>query len=104
PGFARLSDEPEQLRSIYTSAMSVLALFAVPAAAGIFALSHLIVPVALGQKWLAAIPVLQILAFNGALLMMHSSISTLLIGTGHVKQVTGCNAAFVVILLAALLV
>src|SRR5690606_24602448 len=43
PGFARLSDEPEQLRSIYTSAMSVLALFAVPAAAGIFALSHLIV-------------------------------------------------------------
>ena len=103
PGFARLSEEPEQLRQIYTAAMSVLSLFAVLAAAGIFSLSHLIVPVALGPKWLSAIPVMQILAFNGALLMMHSSIAALLIGTGHVKQVAASNAAFVVILLVSLL-
>ncbi|MBX3590900.1 MAG: lipopolysaccharide biosynthesis protein [Burkholderiaceae bacterium] len=103
PGFARLSEDPEELRRIYGSSMSVLALLAVPAAAGIFALAHLIVPVALGAKWMAAIPVLQILAFNGALLMLHSSIAALMIGTGRAKEVTGCNAAFVVILLAAML-
>lgn len=103
PGFARLSDEPEQLRRIYTSAMSVLALLAVPAATGIFALADPIVSVALGAQWLAAIPLLQILAFNGALLMLHSSMSALLVGAGRVREVTGVSAAFVAILVAALL-
>ena len=77
----------------------MLALVAVPASAGIYALAPFIVPVLLGQKWIAGVPVMEILAFNGALLLIHSSICTVLIGGGYPDRVTKTNGLYVLIML-----
>ena len=103
PGFSRLAQDPAQLRSAYVNGMSALALFALPAAAGIFAVADYLVPVALGAKWAGAVPLVQILAVFGAIELFHSSMCAVLIATGHPHSVVRGNLAFVLIL-AALLV
>ena len=103
PGFSQLAQNPAQLRSAYVNAMGMLVLFALPAAAGIFAISEYLVPVALGPRWLAAVPVMQILALFGAIQLFHSSMATALIGTGHPAAVVKGNVVFVVLLVILLI-
>ena len=102
PGFARIAQDPESTRTAYGTAMGMLALVAVPAATGIFAMAPYIVPILLGPKWLAGIPVMEILAFNGGLGLFHSSIGAVLIATGHPDRVTKTTGLFVAVLLAML--
>jgi lipopolysaccharide exporter len=98
PGFSRIAQDPVQLRSAYVNGMSTLALFALPAAAGIYAVAGYLVPVALGAKWLGAVPLVQILAMFGAIELFHSSMCAVLIATGHPHAVVKGNLAFVLIL------
>jgi lipopolysaccharide exporter len=101
PGFAKMKTQ-EEIGSAYTNALGLLALLALPAAATIFAVAPFLVPTLLGKKWLDAIPLMQILAFNGALLLFHSSICSVLMGRGFPKRVTITNGCYTVILLAFL--
>lgn len=101
PGFAKMVT-PAEIASAYTNAVGLLALLALPAAACIFAVAPFLVPTLLGQKWLDAVPLMQILAFNGALMLFHSSICSVLIGRGFPKRVTFSNACYTGVLLALL--
>ena len=102
PGFAKLKSDTSALAASYLNAIRLLSLIAVPAAVGVFAVAPYFVPVVLGAKWLGATPLLELLAFNGVLLLFHSSICSVLIATGHPDRVTKTNAVYVVILVAAL--
>ncbi len=103
PGFAKMVTSEQVIRA-YANAIGMLAMLALPAAAGIFAVAPLLVPVVLGSKWLDTIPLLQILAFNGALLLFHSSICSVLIARGFPSRVTATNLIYVGILVALLAV
>ncbi|MGH8501142.1 MAG: lipopolysaccharide biosynthesis protein [Gammaproteobacteria bacterium] len=102
PGFARIAHDPKAMRAAYGHAMSMLAILALPAAVGIFAVAPFLVPVVLGNQWLASVPLMEILALNGALLMFHSSICAVLIANGHPYRVTKTNALYVVMLVVLL--
>jgi len=104
PGFAKIAGDSVALRSTYTHAMAALAIVALPAAAGIWALSDFIVPVVLGRKWVGAAPLMGVLAVNGGLTLLHSSMATVMIGAGHPRGVVKCNAFFVVFLVCLMLV
>jgi lipopolysaccharide exporter len=101
PGFAKMT-RPEEIRAAYANAVGLLALLTLPAAAGIFAVAPFLVPVILGPKWIEAVPLMQVLAFNGALLLFHSSMCTVLVGRGHPASVTLANAVYVALLVLAL--
>jgi PST family polysaccharide transporter len=101
PGFARL-DSVVNVASAYANAIGILALVALPAAAGVYAVADYLVPVVLGAKWLQATPLLQVLAFNGAVLLFHSSICAVLIGRGLPSIVAATNGAYVVIMVGLL--
>jgi lipopolysaccharide exporter len=106
PGFAKIETQSETVAA-YGMAVGVLSAVALPAAAMIFATAPFLVPVLLGAKWLAAIPLMEILAFNGALLLFQSSMCAVLLGRGFAARVTAANACFVVLqttLLAVLVV
>lgn len=100
PGFARMTT-PAEVSTAYGNAVGVLAALALPSAAGIMALAPFLVPVILGPKWLAAIPLMEILALNGALILFHSSMAAVLLGRGHSARTTFANGVFVAILLGA---
>jgi lipopolysaccharide exporter len=103
PGYARLGPGDE-LRSAYGNAMSSLTLVALPAAAGIFAVAPFLVPVALGSQWLGATALLEILAFNGAVVLFHSSIGAALVAIGYPRDVAKTNAYYALLLLTLLAV
>ncbi len=56
----------------------------------------------LGSRWLDCAPLIEILAFNGALLLFHSSICTQLIASGHPRDTMLPSAIYVIILIALL--
>jgi lipopolysaccharide exporter len=103
PGFARISGDPAAMREAYATAIGMLAILAVPAATGIFAVAHFLVPVVLGNKWLEVVPLFEILAANGGLLLFHSSICTVLIANDYPDRVTVTNGLYVVIMLILLM-
>lgn len=98
PGFAKMTADPSALARAYTQTISVLALMAIPAAAGIYAIADYFVPVVLGGKWLAATPLLECLALNGAVLFLHSSIAAVMIATGRPDRMVRVNASYVLTL------
>lgn len=102
PGFAKMADDAPALAAAYANAIQVLALLTIPAAAGIYAIAPYMVPVVLGDKWLEATPLLEVLTANGALLLFHSNMCTLLISIGHPRLVAKLNAIYVLVLLASL--
>jgi O-antigen/teichoic acid export membrane protein len=103
PGFSRIAQDAEQLRSAYVNAIGILALFALPAAAGIFAVAEFLVPVVLGAKWLSAVPLIQILGMFGAIQLFHSSMCAVLIAIGRPAAVVKANVVFVLLLVILLI-
>jgi PST family polysaccharide transporter len=93
PGFAKI-DAVEQLERAYVNALGLLALVALPASAIMFALAPYLVLVILGTKWLDAIPLMEVLPFNGALLLFHSSICAVLFARGFAASVTLVNSIY----------
>jgi O-antigen/teichoic acid export membrane protein len=77
PGYARWAGDVEKLRRGLLQVTAVVALFAVPAAAGVAVLASLIVPVMLGGRWVSAVPVIQWLAIFGATISVQSNLQSL---------------------------
>jgi lipopolysaccharide exporter len=101
PGFARMESSAE-ISDAYAVAVGMLALTALPAAAAIMVLAPFLVPLILGSKWLGVVPLMQVLAFNGALLLFHSSITAVLIGRGQPGRTTFANGCYVAVLMTML--
>lgn len=104
PGFARLAHDPVAMRAAYRNAIGALALLAVPVAAGLFAVAPFLVPVMLGTKWLAAVPLMEVLALNGGILLFHSSICAVVIAAGRPDRVSTTNMIYVALMLVLLTV
>jgi lipopolysaccharide exporter len=102
PAYARLASDLDKLRQEYVSVMAMICLLAVPAVAGVAALAQLIVPIVLGVKWLAVVPVLQYLSFFGILQVMQSNASVMFMALGRGDVFTRLTAVYVVLLIATL--
>ena len=103
PGFAKM-DSDKEVSGAYASSVGVLAIVSLPVAAVLLVVAPFLVPVLLGHKWLATVPIMQVLAFNGALTLFHSSIGAVLMGRGFSMQVAMTNASYLGVLLVMLLV
>jgi lipopolysaccharide exporter len=103
PGYARLAHDIEQLRGSFLGVISVIALFALPAGVGIVAVADLMVPAVLGWKWLAAIPLIQVLAIYGVLTSLQSNIGYVYLAVGKPRLITMVATAQFVVLLVLLL-
>jgi len=102
PGYARMAHEQGELRRGFLAVVALLVLLAVPAAAGIAVLAHPLVSILLGEKWLAVVPIIAVLAPYGLLMALHTSAGHLLIATGHAKAVTGLAMVQIAILIPGL--
>lgn len=88
PGFSRLAREPHALLRGYVDVVGLIALLVLPAGFGIAATAELLIPVFLGDKWLDAIPVVQILAFYGTLAALSSVFSPTFLALGRPKMLS----------------
>jgi PST family polysaccharide transporter len=68
PGYARLVDDRERLKATFLDVGSAVLLLALPAAIGLAVVAEPLVRVVLGEKWLDAVPIVQVLAAAGVLI------------------------------------
>jgi lipopolysaccharide exporter len=103
PGYSALAKDNDALRNSFLAVISMIALFVLPAGIGIVTVADLLVPVVLGQKWLAAIPLIQILAVFGILTALQTNIGYVYLAVGRPRLITFVAFAQFITLIALLL-
>ena len=83
PGFSRLANDLETFRRTCIDAAAGILLVVLPASVGIAVLAGPIVRVLLGEHWNEAVPVIQILAFSGAVNAVMSNNSAAYVALGR---------------------
>jgi O-antigen/teichoic acid export membrane protein len=73
PGYARVAGDAGALKEKYLGVISLIAALAMPAGAGIAATAGLLVPLALGPKWIEATPMLVALSFYSILVVLTTN-------------------------------
>jgi O-antigen/teichoic acid export membrane protein len=102
PGYARAAGNIESLRASFLNVVASIALFALPAGVGILVVADLLVPAALGWKWQAAVPIIQILAIYGVIEAVQNNIGYVYLAMGRTTLITftaGLQFALLVCLL-----
>ena len=72
PAFSRMQDEPARIAAAWARLTRLVGTIVLPALAGLVVVAPDFVPVVLGSQWEAAVPVIQILAWVGALQALQS--------------------------------
>jgi lipopolysaccharide exporter len=77
----------------------LVVVLALPAGFGIAAVAPFLVPVMLGEKWLAAIPIVSVLAIYGALNALQTNCTAVHYSLGRPRNITVISAIQIVFLL-----
>jgi O-antigen/teichoic acid export membrane protein len=86
PAFSRMQGDMPRLRYAYLNGQGMVCLLAMPVAAGFAILAAPLVELALGAKWLPAVPVIQVFAVLSALHVIENS-QPLAMALGRTKDV-----------------
>lgn len=89
-GFSKLNGDAAVLRTAFIEAQSIIILIGLPIAAGIGLTADPLVRLALGDKWLDAIPLIQILALISITRVCLASTSPMVLAAGrpHLNLIT----------------
>lgn len=87
PGYAKLAHDPEALRRSFVDGFALIMMIAAPVAVGMGLVADPLVRLFLGDKWLAAIPMLQALAIFGLLQISSGNIGPVFLAMGHPRLV-----------------
>lgn len=104
PAYAKMVGDIETLRRGFLDVIGLVALLALPAGFGIAATSGLIVPIMLGAKWLAAVPLVSVLAIYGSLNALTTNCGAVQLALGRPHTLTFMAIAQTAFLLPAVVV
>ena len=82
-GLSKLNDDPDALRTAFMEAQGIIILLGLPVAAGIGVTADPLVRLTLGENWLSAIPLIQIMAFIGIARVSLASTNPLFLATSQ---------------------
>lgn len=85
PAFVKVADDPHALRRSFTLAFGIQMLVGLPAGVGLALVADTAVPLLLGDQWLPAIPLLQILALISVATALTHGAGYLLLALGKVR-------------------
>lgn len=87
PGFSRMAHDMDVLRRSFLDVVGMTMLVSVPAAVGIAAVAEPLVRVALGPRWMEAVPIIQILALAAAAAAATSNNGSAYLAIGRPKLI-----------------
>lgn len=99
PGYAKISESRSELKSVALRIIGVISTIAFPAALGFFSVSAPFVLAVLGPKWMAAVPVLEIIAISGLINSIQSNVPYVLFALRRPKLHTVVSAIKAAIIL-----
>src|SRR3546814_7036003 len=86
PGYAKLGKNRELLNSTMLRAHGVVVYLGAPATIGIGLTAEFVVPVALGQRWLDTVPIIEILAIDAFLVAMQGQIRPVFMAVNQIGR------------------
>ena len=89
PIYSRQQDDRVQLSESFLTVLRSTAYLCVAAGLGVSAVAPELVPLLLGEQWLAVVPLMQWLGFWGALMGVALAIDPLLLATGRAALLAG---------------
>jgi len=104
PGFAKLSHNIKYLRESFIKVLSVIAIFAIPAGVGLASTAEYVVLIMLGNKWIEAISLIEIIAYAGSITALQTNIPYVYFALNKPKITTFINIAYVLTLIPMLII
>jgi O-antigen/teichoic acid export membrane protein len=87
PALSRMQDEPQRVADAWVRVVRLVSLLTVPALGGLIVVAPDFVQVVLGEKWHAAIPLIQILAVVGILQALQAVSTDILQARGRTRTI-----------------
>jgi lipopolysaccharide exporter len=103
PGYARLASDQEKLRASFAATFGSIVMVAAPVAVGIGLTADSVVLLVLGEKWLEAIPLLEVLCIAGAINVCTANTWPVFIAVGRPWINTALTALGIIVLIPLLL-
>ncbi len=91
PGYAKAKAELDRFKGIFGNAVGITSLFAMPISVGTGLVAHLAVPLLLGDRWLGAIEIVQVLAVGSAIMSVQGHIGPVFMALGRTKLAAGLD-------------
>jgi len=85
PVYSKLQDDQDALRNAYLKTLKYVSMLSIPAAFGIFVIAPDFVSVVLGDKWMPAVPALQVLCIFGMIRSIKATFGPIFQATGNPK-------------------
>ncbi|MDO6487713.1 lipopolysaccharide biosynthesis protein [Colwellia sp. 6_MG-2023] len=102
PAYSKAKDNLKELTLLFYSTCSMITILALPAALGLFSVSDFFVPVVLGEKWIGAIEVIQLLSLAAFVTSLSSNNGYIYMAIGKPKITTMISGIRIIILLIML--
>lgn len=83
PGYSKAAADPDALKQLYERVMSGIALIVYPAAIGLMLVAEYAVPVLLGEKWLDAVELVEVLSLAGLLIALNTNTGYVFLALGQ---------------------
>jgi O-antigen/teichoic acid export membrane protein len=104
PAFAKISGDQRRLKEEYLAVMGIIALIAIPVAVGVASVGPQVVALLLGEKWLAAVPLVKALALLGAVQFPYTNAYSVFLAVGKPHLQVRIHMLHVPVLVALLIV
>jgi lipopolysaccharide exporter len=88
PIYTKIFNDKLRLRKAFFRILIVISLFVIPFGAALFFFPHIIVSIVLGQKWMAAVGVVKVLAVFGVIRSISATTSPLFLAAKKQEYVT----------------
>ena len=103
PVFTRVNDDNERQRRVFGKMLRFTAFMAFPAMFGLALVAPQVILLAIGDKWVNSIPLLQILCISGAFLPLYTVYQNLFLSLGKSDYYMWLTIVQIVIMLIAVL-
>lgn len=104
PGFARLAEEQGQMRAMFLEVFGLTLWLGAPIAIGMSLLALPLVTVLLGESWLPAVPIIQMLAISGFIVLLSSCSQPMFLALNRPDLPAYLNGLQVALLVPGLLI
>jgi len=104
PAFVTIRDNPSELLRIVLLSLSVQALIGIPAGVGLALVAAEAVPLLLGDRWLSAVPFVQVLSIGSVASALSNSSNYLLLSLGKIRTLALYHVGLLVLMAVLLFV
>lgn len=102
PGYAKMASDGDELRNGFLDVLSIILLITVPTGFGIIVLAEPLVHVLLGEQWLDAIPLIQVLGIYGIFRASSSNAGAVYLALGLPRLSTFLTLLFLALMVPSL--